>query len=520
MKRQLSMRRLIRPFAFCIAIAIPFVSIYSVNIPVFVSSDSGIYEEAIASMQTIVNFETETYYIDIIETENTNLKAWFRDLISSKPPFVITIGLRASRMIKEQLPHTPMLFSMVSAPKSLGIKPDLMCGVSMDTPVSEFFVTLKEIDPNAQRVLSFYSPTAQERSAEGNFFDLQNALIYNAVLVEKNDAFEAALNKHGKNADAILMGTDPLYSRKNFEILSRYGLKEKVIIMTGFASLVKLGSTFALSPDYARIGIQTGEIANRLYEKKSTCAKELIQMPERHSFFLNEKYSEKQGIQYSESTLSRAKNTRLFSLGVNLIRDGKLNVARKIFAKILEKDPENKAANLYQDIVVEKQTKKETKYLLTQAKEHMQKSRFAQAKNSYQKILRINPKNVDARNGIAQATLKQSEQLRNTGSMHRARGNPFEAIRSYLSSLRVLPSNAKTKTELNAIRATESGKIKSYIQEGMKAYNARKYTSSIEKFEDILLIDPNHKTANEYLRLSHQKKEAADRLLRKYQSRK
>lgn len=80
--------------------------------------------------------------------------------------------------------------------------------------------------------------------------------------------------------------------------------------------------------------------------------------------------------------------------------------------------------------------------------------------------------------------------------------------------MKVYSANTKAKEELAALRRIENSKTNSFIQEGLSAYNTRKYPRSIEIFDNVLLLDPDNKVATEYLRLSKIKKESYEKLIR------
>ena len=67
------------------------------------------------------------------------------------------------------------------------------------------------------------------------------------------------------------MVNDPLYSNLEFETLSEFAKKNNIVLMTSFPALVKVGATFGISPDYSKIGVLTGQMANKLYAGTSTC---------------------------------------------------------------------------------------------------------------------------------------------------------------------------------------------------------------------------------------------------------
>ena len=485
------------------------------SVEVILSSDNSIYEQSLYGIQSVIEREVNIRYLDIISSENISLENYFQDLENSGVPLVITIGPQATRVAKENLNKTPIVFSMVNNPKTLGLDQKNLCGVSMDVSSEEFFQTLNNINPEIRRVVGFYSNEDSRFSAEeGAYMDLRYKLIYTPYLIKPGD-FESRLQELKGSMDAFYMVSDPLYNQSRFEILSRFSKENGIILMTTFPTLVRIGATFAISPEYSKIGVETGLMANRILSGNSNCAMERVLIPSQSAFYINEEYARESGIQLPEQILERARLTKLFSAGVVLLNEEKLNSEWKFFESILRRDPDNKAAQTYLSLAIERMTGTRTKELLANAAKYFESQQYAQARSEYQKVLTINPNNETAKEGFRKATLAQSEQERLRGNFFAKSGKPFEAIKLYLNSLRTLSTNQKASSDLALIRRQESEKIPEYLKQGISEYNERNYDKSIEIFESILLIDPNEKSAKEYLRLSYKKKEAIEILKNK-----
>lgn len=478
-------------------------------IEVLLSSDNRIYEQGLYGIQSVFEGELKISYLDIITAEQPDIASYFKAIDDSGAPLFITIGPAATKAAKENLKKTPIVFSMINSPKSLGIDGGNLCGVSMDISIGEFFQALKDIKPSAKTVTAFYTTNDGEYSAgEGEYTDLKYKLIYNRKKLADKKEFKTALEEIKGKTDAFFMVNDPLYSSVEFEILSEFAKKNSIILMTSFPALVKVGATFGISPDYSKIGVLTGQMANRINSKSSTCSEERVLLPDQSSFFLNEKYAKDSGIDLPEAIVERAKLTKLFDVGVNLFNEGKLNSAKIVFEAILKRDPGNKSAYSFQQLILERMSGTKTRELLASADNHFKNKNYAQARADYQKVLAINPSIGAAKEGIQASLLAQSEQERAQGTDLAKRGKPFEAIKMFMAALRTLPSNAQANADLNAIRNFESPNMKSYIEKGIAHYNDRNYNSSIEIFENALLVVPNNKEAIEYLRLSYKKRDA------------
>ena len=145
----------------------------------------------------------------------------------------------------------------------------------------------------------------------------------------------------------------------------------------------------------------------------------------------------------------------------------------------------------------------------------MKNRRYLQARAEYARVLRLNPDYEAARKGLAEASRLQSEVETNQARALTNAGKPFAAIRSYISALRIWPQNGRARVELAALRGRESARIPRYMRDGLVEYNRRNYDLAIQRFQDVLLVNPAHKEATEYLRLSQQKQQAVRRLLQR-----
>lgn len=490
------------------------------KIEVLLSSDNRIYEQGLYGIQSIFDSELKITYLDILNSEQTDIPAYFKQIDDSNASLFLTIGPAATKLAKEHLKKTPIVFSMINSPKTLGVDSPNICGVSMDISVGEFFQAMKDIKPNAKTIHAFYSTNEGEyASGEGEYSDLKYKLIYNRKKLADKKDFQKSLDELAGKTDGFLMINDPLYANAaDFQYLSEFAKKNKIILMTSFPALVKVGATFGISPDYSKIGVLTGQMANRIIAKTSTCIDERVVLPDQSSFFLNEAYAKESGIALPPQIIERAKLTKLFDAGVNLINENKLNSAKIVFETILKRDPGNKAAFTFQQLILERLSGSKTKELLSSADTNFKNKKFAQARTEYQKVLSINPSIQAAKDGLIACQEGQSDLERQQGNQLASSGKPFEAIRMYMASLRTLPSNTASQTDLNNLRSQESSGMKAYIEKGIGLFNERSYDQSIEIFENALLVVPSNKEALEYLRLSYIKKDALTALRKKQDS--
>jgi len=479
-------------------------------VDVLISADTSMYARSLDGLQSSIDAPIQIQYLDAIEEKYGDLSSYFRSA-STDRKLIITVGPVATRQALDQTTALPVVFSMIDSPRTLDSRRK-SCGLSLHISLAEYFQVLKEIKPQAQSVVAFYST---EQSAfllgEGDYLDLKHGLHFQKIKTTRT-ALTSRI-KALEKVDAIFVAADPIYDRGNFEFLSDFAKKNNIVLMTGFASLVRSGATFAVTADYGRLGALTGEMANRLL-KGSSCQREGVQFTDQTAFYLNEEYARSAGLKIPEHLKERARMTGLFHAGLNLYRDGRLKSAQTVFERILAEDPRNESALLYRARVVEQLTGARTGQLLSSAQEHFKRGAFDRAIADYRAVLKVHERNREALRGLEAARAALSEQQRNRAQAI-AGGDPFGAIRLLQQAVQTNPENQRAAAELAQLRGIQAARLPALLSEAEARYTARHYTEAIALYENILLIAPGHKEATEYLRLSERKRAAIQELLQR-----
>lgn len=108
-------------------------------VEILLSLDNAIYEQSLYGIQSVIDSEVRITYLNILNEEQGELAKYFRELESSDVPLLIAVGPLAAKTAKENLNKTPIVFTMVNSPKSLGLESGRLCGVSMDVSIQDFF---------------------------------------------------------------------------------------------------------------------------------------------------------------------------------------------------------------------------------------------------------------------------------------------------------------------------------------------------------------------------------------------
>jgi len=481
------------------------------KIAILVSSDTGIYADALTGLQSVIeSTQTEVTYLDTLDEEDSARKAYFDSVRDSH--LIVSIGSAATRTALRHAGDHKLVFSMVNAARTLGVKSRAdVCGVSMDVSLGEFFKSLRDIAPQAKRIYAFYSTDEGEYLAEeGDHLDLRYGLDYHRVRLADRGGLKSALADIKGKVDAIYLVPDALYDSESFQILSEFCRANGIVLMTSFSSLMQAGATFSLRPDYTRIGSMTGEMVRRVLSGQPCTAQgATVAFPEQTFFSVNEVYARESGLVIAPEILRRGQRTRLFLAAVNLMNENKPKSALSAFRSILRDDPANGAARYYQDMLVERISGDKTRGILENARRFVRENNLERALVSYRQILDINPGHTEAQEGQRNALSRLSD---DAVARAQAQRDPFQAARLYSQALKYKPDNAIAQDALNRIRAQERANLRALLQQAIESYDQRQYDLAIIRFENILLLDPGNKEAQQYLNQSIRKRDALKNL--------
>ena len=387
------------------------------------------------------------------------------------------------------------------------------CGIETDTLMTEYFKLLKKMKPQATKIYSFYSTEKSERIINKAMSeDIYYGLILEKNKIEDKETFSLALKNMPPNVDAILMVNDPIYNEKNFLELSEYCKKNKIQLFALYPALVDLGATLTLIPDYKRLGSLTAELGNLLYTKQTNCSIGPVSKFQNYLLYVNMEYSAQAGMELPDSLKKKTHTDKVLMAGIELFDKNMYKSARKVFEKLVEEEPDHDLANYYLQQIIFEQTKERISILMKNGDELFLKKQYEMARKVYNEVLVLNPRYKEATDKYNDSLKKENESYVLEATQLDKSGNPFQAIQKLHLAIRLYPSNPKAKSVLNLIITRELKNLDQYLQEGISFYTGRKYEQSIHSMENILLIEPTNKTANEYLRLSKVKQEAYKKL--------
>jgi ABC-type uncharacterized transport system substrate-binding protein len=492
------------------------VSIYSFDekpIPVLISSNSTNYIKLLNQLQIYFKRNLDLHFISSLEEEEES--KLYDEISKDSPKFIITLGNLATNNSIILNSEIPILYSMVTAAPILDTpKNRKICGLNTDVPIKEFFITLKEINKDYKNVISFYSNKNSEFLTNEGIYEADRYDInFFPIKVNSKEDLREYIEKSTLKIDAIYLLPDPIYDKETFTFISNYSINKKIILMTQIPYLINLGVTFSITPFYNRSGIYLSEIAEKLYDDPSFCINNKLFPNKEFSFNLNLEYSKLSNIEIPQYIINRSNNNNRIVEGINQYEKGNFEISLAIMNKILDIDSNNKIAQFYRDTINESLNGEKLKILFLEAKENHDQKKYSKEREVYKNILTIFPSSKEAKLGIEKSFYMESEEKREEAKKFELSNEISLAINKYLDSLKLYKNNEKTKNDLKILRGKEITKIPIYKELGFKHYNERNYEDAEHQFTKILLIDPSNRQADEYKKLSINKKIGMKRYL-------
>lgn len=198
--------------------------------------------------------------------------------------------------------------------------------------------------------------------------------------------------------------------------------------------------------------------------------------------------------------------------GANYLKDKKFADARASFSKVLAIDPNHKEARSYMQRLRE-DIKEEISKNLASASEAMQKGDWRRAEELYSEVLKLDSQNSHAIQGKqeAQAKLEIDVSLANAVSAM-SQGNYKQAIFYFEKVLQLDFNNEKAADGLKTARAKLEEQVERLFIDGISEYSLDRYQEAIKKWKEVLILDPNHKGATEYIQQAEERIEALKKL--------
>jgi len=148
-----------------------------------------------------------------------------------------------------------------------------------------------------------------------------------------------------------------------------------------------------------------------------------------------------------------------------------------------------------------------------QAESAVAQGNWKSAEELYSKILSLDPTNAEARDG--QAEIQQQLQVQDfvdQGQKLFSRGEYPQAIEKYEQALEIDPDNQVALNELQNTTQALNELVEKLFNQGINLFTLDRYEEAIEKWNEVLELDSDHRGAIEYRKQAHERLAALKKL--------
>ena len=244
----------------------------------------------------------------VVRDSSKKNKVLIKEIKSATPDIILTIGLKATLLVKEKIDDIPIVFTMIMQPKKHGlVGKKNITGITLDVPIKEQIQKLKITIPYIKEFGVMYNPSNSSRIIE-EAREASGKLGINLIAkkIVSGKTVPKAFRNLIKKIDCLwLMADSTVVTKESFKFLLISSFENNVPIMAYSEGFVKAGALLSLSPDYSKVGIQAARIVDYVL---MTDLLPDIQCPDITTFSINLKTARKMRIKIPAEVINMAKN--------------------------------------------------------------------------------------------------------------------------------------------------------------------------------------------------------------------
>jgi len=271
------MRHVLQALLACVVVfteLVPAFSLGPATIVIVLSRDIAPYREALKGFETSLNNAKQQYrFVEFnVEAAGPDPDSFLNRLRARRPALILTLGSAATNLVASSVTDVPIVFSLVlpstgaDSIQVLRSTHENLAGASMQIPVEQQFVKIREILPGARRIGVLYDPKnswPQVESAEKAAAAMGLELV--ALPVTSEEGVVQRMEEVAGRVDLLWSVSDStVFTPQGLRHILLSTLRGRIPFVGLSPSFVKAGALLALSCSYEDVGRQSGEIALRI----------------------------------------------------------------------------------------------------------------------------------------------------------------------------------------------------------------------------------------------------------------
>lgn len=185
--------------------------------------------------------------------------------------------------------------------------------------------------------------------------------------------------------------------------------------------------------------------------------------------------------------------------------------ARRKYQEALDLDPGNDSL-IARIAGLREVASENVRTMLNRARTYLRQDQLDEAEREYERVLSNDPRNSQARQGLASVRSRRAEIQFEQGKQTFTEGKLLDALKTFLEVLDRNPRHREAAEYLDRTRQALKPDIETYFRAGLQYYTRDNYQAAIAEWDKVLLIDPNHQGTLEYRKRADEKLKALERL--------
>jgi len=271
-------RRLLQTLVLCVVVVTELLPAFSngpATIAVVFSRDIAPYREALSGFESALKNAGRIFRLVEFNLERAghDPEALIERIRLRRPELILTLGSAATTLVTGSVRDVPVVFSLVlpsSGRESLNemrAAHDNVAGASMEIPLETQFRKIRDVLPEAKRIGVLYDPSVSGPLIEtarrvASSLDLELSTL--PVSSEK-DIVQRMEEVEGRVDLLWSVSDSTVFTPQGLRHILLSTLRSRLPFVGLSPSFVKAGALLALSCDYADVGRQSGEVANRIF---------------------------------------------------------------------------------------------------------------------------------------------------------------------------------------------------------------------------------------------------------------
>jgi putative ABC transport system substrate-binding protein len=220
-----------------------------------------------------------------------------RKVRKEKPDIILTIGVLATTIAKEEIKDIPIVFCMVINHARFQLTGANITGIAAEISIEEQLKGYQTILGQLKDLGVIYDPSKTGNiivTAEEKVKDLGVNLVKYEINSPKmvSNAMENLIGK----IDALwLLPDSTVVTKKSFDLIKSTTLENKIPLLCTSDVFVKAGALAAVFSDYKCVGSQAAQLAGEILEKPSPGSLGIVN-PDRFKIAINTDTAEKLGL--------------------------------------------------------------------------------------------------------------------------------------------------------------------------------------------------------------------------------